>query len=980
LKYISGETGMEMDTSEKYARYCKPKLLPVLQSVRLDIEYVRGEGDYLYYRDAFGRIERVLDFLGGYGSTLFGHNHPALVEAARASLDEKTPFSAQASCRGGAARLCEKLDGMMHRRTGRHFVTTLASTGAECVEAAIKHAEMSHYTLIQGLYAELSEKVISMAARVREGSLELPRRTADEIRSRTGAADDDVRRILWSVLGHNRALFSAPPYFLALEKSFHGKTTGSVQLTHYEDYRAPFLRIGFNVIFVPVGDVSALEKAVRGAAFPYLWLEENDRGEIVLVEREHVNISAMFVEPIQGEGGVHVIPDEVMRACREMADRGRFPLIFDEIQCGMGRTGSFLYSERSGIIADYYLLSKSLGGGLSKISAMMVSRDLYQPDFGLIHSSTFAEDDHSARIALAALGLLDGDPSVMRNCAERGVQLKRGIEGIRDEFPGVIREVRGEGLMLGMQFESQERSGSVTMRVISGQNLLGPVAAGYLLHEHRIRVAPALSQNATIRIEPSAFVTERDCERFIAAVRRLCEIIYKQNAFALTRFIVGSERTGVFDEVADCRRERPAVEMPEGGRSVAFIGHYITSDHLAQWDESLANFSPDELDTFMEKLHAAIGPWLTEKRVIKSLTGDSVMLNFIGVFLDSKRIAKYMMSGDLSPVRLKVREAVDIAIAEGCRVVGFGGFTSIVTHNCTDIVTDAIALTSGNSFTTAMGIEAITRSAADAGIELETSCLAAIGATGNICSVYSEIMAERVPRVILIGRVGSEKRLRDVASSLCYNAFMEVLACASGVSARTGEAQGRVRTLDRLSGVAGAIIDTECVRELLGSYREAGDIGGWLFDRLSDEMGGNAPVRISTDYSSIREANLIVGASNSPGPVIMADMLGEGPIVICDIAVPMDTDESVMRERSDVSVMLGGIVRLPFNPDFRINGIPLDYGQSFACMAETTLLGLTGIGEHYSYGRIDKLKVKKILEIARIHGFSLARVKTERSY
>ena len=109
-------------------------------------------------------------------------------------------------------------------------------------------------------------------------------------------------------------------------------------------------------------------------------------------------------------------------------------------------------------------------------------------------------------------------------------------------------------------------------------------------------------------------------------------------------------------------------------------------------------------------------------------------------------------------------------------------------------------------------------------------------------------------------------------------------------------------------------------------------------------------------------------------------MIKPGGAIICDIALPRDVDPSVVRERPDVSVIKGGLVQLPSNPDFSIKGIPLEPGQTYACMAETVLLGLMGVTNHYSFGSIDKNQVKEMMVMAETHGFKLAQLMTEDSY
>ena len=125
---------------------------------------------------------------------------------------------------------------------------------------------------------------------------------------------------------------------------------------------------------------------------------------------------------------------------------------------------------------------------------------------------------------------------------------------------------------------------------------------------------------------------------------------------------------------------------------------------------------------------------------------------------------------------------------------------------------------------------------------------------------------------------------------------------------------------------------------------------------------------------------MILGASNAPEALIYPELLGDGPVVICDISVPLDTHPSVIEKCPNVRLIQGGVVRLPLNPAFRIGGIPLEAGLSFACMAETILMGLEGKQDHYSYGRIHRWQVEEILTIADRHGFELGRARLENSY
>ncbi len=628
--------------------------------------------------------------------------------------------------------------------------------------------------------------------------------------------------------------------------------------------------------------------------------------------------------------------------------------------------------------ADYYLLSKSLGGGLGKISAFMVNSDLYEQDFGFIHSSTFAEDEHSATIALAALNLLESDANILENCTDKGDYLQSGLKKTQVRYPDVIKDIRGKGLMIGIEFADMSDSGSSTLQMMSKQKLFGYVIIGYLLHEHNIRVAPTMSNNSTIRLEPSAYITVEACDKLIYAIDKLAEIIFKQNIYHLSRFIVNKANPHQNENIKNYRKKKIVYNKPKGVKRVAFIGHFIEAKDISLYDDGFSEFSAEELHQITEKLYELIEPHISEQRTIKSITGDMVNFNLIAFFTNSYIIDRHLASRDLDTIQNKIETAVKIAIEYGCQVIGFGGFSSIVTRNCKSIVTNSIALTSGNSFTVAMGLEATYKATADIGIDLSKSCVAAIGATGNICSVYTEIIAERAPRIILIGRKGSEERIKYVAASIYFNAFKEILTYKSLISEESD--QKIVNEVYTLRGIAKRIYNTSSVQELLEKYTSIDNIGKWLVRHITSELKDRAPVVSTSDYGFLKEANIIISSSNTPEPIVFPHMLGKGPIVINDIAVPADIDQSVTEERDDVTVLSGGLVKLPFNPDFKLGGVPLDSGYAFACMAETILMGLTGIGENYSYGKISKSQVKKINEIAKIHGFSLGRFKTERSF
>lgn len=560
--------------SEAFARHVRPRLMERLRAIGLDVEYHRGEGDRLFHRDAAGNEVEVLDLVGGFGAGLLGHNHPAIVGRAREILEAGRPFHAQASARPVAGELGRRLSGLVGAVTGREYVVTFAGSGSEAVEGALKHAELERVRGGEALLDELRERIHELRLQVREGNARLGSGLFRETEERTGTPSvASMEEMAEALLRIAREAVERPPLFLALERAFHGKTTGSLRLTAGREYRTPWRHLGPRTVLLPLGGFGDDPRASGGGDGPHNagggdgpgspggddaldplkaallevlahearhvpFPEVAPDGRVVLGVRTVTGIAGCFVEPIQGEGGIREIPVPVLALLREAADAHGFPLVMDEIQSGMGRTGDFLASEAAGVHADYYLLSKSLGGGLAKISALLVDRERYVEDFGYLHTSTFADDDFSCGIALKVLDLLESEGGILlRQVRERGAYFLSRLEGLRARYPGQLRAVRGRGLMIGIEVRPPRDSASPLLRVLAEQDLLGFVLCGHLLHQERIRVAPAISSHGTLRLQPSAFITEEAIDRFCEALERVLERLRDGEVLALTGFL-----------------------------------------------------------------------------------------------------------------------------------------------------------------------------------------------------------------------------------------------------------------------------------------------------------------------------------------------------------------------------------------------------------------------------------------------------------
>lgn len=250
---------------------------------------------------------------------------------------------------------------------------------------------------------------------------------------------------------------SAKHEILALRGSFHGRLMGTLAATDRANYRAPFRPLA--------GGIRIVERDINDLA----------------VAMDPETVAAVIVEPIQGESGVRVIDASFLRDLRALADERKAALIFDEIQCGLSRTGYVFAYQASGITPDILTLAKPLAGGLP-MGAILMTDEIAKTMQPGDHGSTFGGGPFVASVALHVLGRL-ADPKLGAHVRALGEWLARELEAMK-ERTGVIRAVRGRGLMFGI--DVGEPASEVIARARSLGLLL--VSAG----EYTVRLLPPL--------------------------------------------------------------------------------------------------------------------------------------------------------------------------------------------------------------------------------------------------------------------------------------------------------------------------------------------------------------------------------------------------------------------------------------------------------------------------------------------------------
>ena len=314
-----------------------------MRALGLEFEFCAGEGN-TFVSETVRSSADVLIWLGIW-DIAFGHNHPELVAVAEDCLRKQKPFSAQASVRSSSARLAARLSARVGESTGASYVVTLGSTGAHAVEAAIKHASLARSRRLAEVQARL-ERDLRRARRDGFERMAVPEdsATGGEHNGRT------VEQVLTASIAAVADMRGREPVFVSLDGAFHGKTVGAYAITDHVGVPEDLVVPGPRRLRLARGHWTQEEivTAFESELITVCGVEPDGAG-IPQRRQYHLSpIAACFAEPIQGEAGVREVPDDVLQALRELANRHGAPTVFDEIQCGMGRTGSFLASTKSG--------------------------------------------------------------------------------------------------------------------------------------------------------------------------------------------------------------------------------------------------------------------------------------------------------------------------------------------------------------------------------------------------------------------------------------------------------------------------------------------------------------------------------------------------------------------------------------------------------------------------------------------------------
>lgn len=329
---------------------------------------------------------------------------------------------------------------------------------------------------------------------------------------------------------------SDKPTLLYCSNGYHGKTLGALSVTGRAKHREAFEPLLPRCEEIPFGDIPALRARLRGG-----------------------DVAAFIVEPIQGEGGVILPPAGYLSAVRELCSEYGCLWILDEIQTGLGRTGKMFACQWEDVSPDIMVLSKSLSGGLVPIGATLSSKEVWQRAYGNIdrfalHTSTFGGGNLAAAAAMAALDVVE-QADLAGNAVQVGAHLRQGLEELARKHY-FIKEVRGQGLMIAIEFQNDVADGieafvhdmtsrmpakaAATYRMMPGKarahleaamrELESTLADMFVLRimtklsqEHGILTFVTANNSRVMRIQPPLLLSLAEADRFIQALGEVCE-------------------------------------------------------------------------------------------------------------------------------------------------------------------------------------------------------------------------------------------------------------------------------------------------------------------------------------------------------------------------------------------------------------------------------------------------------------------------
>jgi acetylornithine/succinyldiaminopimelate/putrescine aminotransferase/predicted amino acid dehydrogenase len=721
------------------------------------------------------------------------------------------------------------------------------------------------------------------------------------------------------------------PIILSTTNGFHGKTLGALSATGRSLYQKPF---GAPVEYferIPYGDLGALK----------------DR-----LAQSQEDIAAFIIEPIQGEGGVITPPSgyltEAIKLCRHYG----VLTILDEIQTGLGRTGSMFGLPENTETPDILTLAKTLSGGLIPIGACITTPEIWDDEFGQLHSSTFANNNLACRVATRVIEILQRDNlRIIKNVATHGEYLAHRLNELKTTYPDIIKAVRGRGYMAGLEFYPfMTGDGSGSMAFFSMNEGLMAVFSSYLFNAHRIVTAPAFNSSHTLRLQPPYTVGPAEIDRVISALDCLCDALDRGDYHHIIQILVGKTHVTKGGKHYKKPKQRQPVSSHDDnkdhpGSQFTFVIHYMHEQDFVDADPSFEQFTSKEMER-LRKWSREVGPGFVHH--IEGVQSKA------GCVSDGWLMFLPMIPRDMVHIGRKemlemLEKAKHMAARRGSSIVGLGGFTSIVSQGGDALTGQGAWVTSGNTLTSVMAVTGIEDITKRVGMDLSQASVAVVGATGAIGRLVSLMIADRIGSLTLVGNASNTD-----AMERCQGIADEIYASLLADN-------------DPSDKEPNGLLARTLIRDVAAAMNDAGN--GSIAAAVR-RVYKDLPIHCTTNLdAALGNVDIVIAATNSDTAIIQAHHLRDWSIV-CDVARPPNVSDDA-GQASKALVFDGGLVELPNPVEFGVMGLPP--GVCWGCLGETILLALESAQGDHSIGQIlTPEEAAYITDLAKKHGFKAA--------
>lgn len=906
-------------SNEKQFFHTRSNLFKLLEMLSMQHEIVAGQNNYLYaISPSSEQILKILDATGGYGANLLGHKNSTISKIAVNSIESGIPNLIQGCLRKKANALALKLSHLLNNELeGKNeFESVFSNSGTEAVEAALKFSLMKHFGKMAELKIELEKNynLFEIAFNLlKENDQKL-------ILAKYNPNLRTLKELLHYIKDHNNQVIDKKPKIIALKNAFHGKSLGSLATTYNPKYRAPFYLSDTDTIFIERENEQQLQNAINQVKDDIIFLTLDS--QIAEFRRSVGKACCLIIEPIQGEAGVFELSANYLLLLQKTCTENKILFIIDEIQSGTYRTGKLAASSHHlKKSADIYIFSKALGAGIAKIGATLIDKKIYDNHFDMIHTSTFADDDFSCDIAIAALDLLTN----INNDSK--LDIKYELYKLKKKFPHLIKDIRGRGLMLAIELDDSLKNHSYEFKFFYDMNHLGSLFSSAFLNNENIRINTTLSNQLTFRVALSAFYENEDVACLINGFNNFLTKINSHDSNYFFKHIFKDFEISEFSKIKNIPHKTNVK------KKAVFLNHPIKTSDLKKITKAFKNIDDIILDEIIENSFEFLKFEKYFSTVITDDHADELEIIMLSIPIPSHILKKIMHSKKNTLLQEKLQAAIEKSKQIGATTVGLGQFTSIISQNGLTLSNLGLNITTGNPYTTHLSCLAFK----NAILKLNKVDLACFGLTGNILSQVIKIISKDVDSIRIFHHedIYKSKKLQNSVIEL-INYIMKIES--------------------RITRKLKVLLEKETNQER-------------IFDDLNKIK---TIISVDSDKNNIQQANAIILGTNTNDILVYNQQVRSGTVIM-DLGVPHNLDPQLFL-RDDIIVILGGVAHLPISNSETIIDIPsfpLSKGEVFACMAETFSIGFSGQDEIKHIGDVTIEHIDKIASIATNHGFGL---------